>query len=382
MVEPLKAHNLPSRQAKRTLSGIAAYFCAALLVCVLTIAGMAMIDVLHFNTVSVAMTYTLGVMVVAIYTSRGPAILASLLNVAAFDFFFVSPHFTFAVADTQYFVTFAVMLTVALVITTLTSRMRNEAARALAQEREAHALLVEMEREKLRNALLSSLSHDLRTPLSTIKGAASLLAEILQTNSSSSQHTLAVSILEEAERLNRLIENLVFATKLESGAVAVKREWVSLEEIIGSALTRLRSERPSRKVRIMLAADFPLVRGDGVLLEQAILNILENAYVHGGEEREVEIKCKKEGGRVEIRISDCGPGLEAGSETRVFERFYTSRRGGAGGLGLGLHIAKGVVLAHGGKIRAENRWEGGASIFIDLVADEAPMASLQEVMAA
>lgn len=457
---------------------------------------------------NLVMLYLLAVVLVAVRFGRGPSILASVLAVAAFDFFYVPPYLTFAVSDTQYFVTFGVMLVVAVVISSLTGQIRLQAVAARQRERRTAALYsmsqelartrgqeqlraiavrnvgevfegevivllpdvegklragessspsfirdeaelavarwvfehgqmagqgtdtlpgaqalylpllasqrasvgvlavyydpknqllspeqlhllenfatqtalaierdylteetrrsqVQIETEQLRNALLSSVSHDLRTPLATITGAASSLLEDGKSLSQETRRELLMAIYEEAGRLNRLVGNLLDMTRLESGAVQVKKEWQPLEEVIGTALARLENTNQAlnatHPVNVKLPPDLPLVPLDEVLIEQVLINLLENALKYTPPGTPIEISATAQPQLITVAVSDRGPGLATGEEKQIFDKFYRAKSGKAnGGAGLGLTICRGIVEAHGGQIRAENRFGGGA----------------------
>jgi two-component system, OmpR family, sensor histidine kinase KdpD len=451
-----------------------------------------------FDLSNLVMVYLLGVAFVATRLGRGPAALASVLSVAAFDFGFVPPYFTFAVSDKQYSVTFGVMLIVALLISDLATRVREQGEMArqrehrtavlyaasrdlaatpageeiarLAARHVSDALLsnaaivlpradgqlvalapreatfglpprdeavarwvlehgrkagfgtdtlpgadalflplvgtrgplgvvgvrstgeaftteqlhilealasqtaaaleraelaetaqkaeVDVERERLRNALLSSVSHDLRTPLATITGAASSLLDEPRM-SEATQRELTTAIFEEADRLNRLVGNLLDMTRLESGAIRVRRDWQSIEEIVGAGVPRPAKRSGGRHVEKRLAPGVPLVSIDGILIEQVLVNLLENAAKHTPADAVIEVAARVDGAEVTIAVADRGPGLPEGTEARVFEKFYRTESG-ARGVGLGLTICRGIVAAHGGRIWAENRAGGGA----------------------
>jgi two-component system sensor histidine kinase KdpD len=490
-----------------------AYGRAAAVVAIVTALAWAMFP--FFQLANLVMVYLLGVVFVATQLGRGPSVLASVLSVAAFDVFFVPPYFTFAVADYGYLVTFAVMLVVALVTSTLTVRVRQHAEQAreregrtaalyavsrdlarargvdevmaaavrhitqvfgsasaifipgeagalalragglggaesdlseqavarwvyehgqpaglgsatlpgaralylplraargtagvlavrppspqrvaepdqrhlletfadqtaLALERarlaeEAQHATVHAETERLRSALLSAVSHDLRTPLATITGATStLMASDRRLDEATREELLAVAH-EEAERLNRLVANLLDITRLEAGAVQVRKEWHPLEEIVGAALTRLERRLADRPVTTQIPADLPLVPLDGVLMEQMLLNLLDNALRHTPPRTPIEIAAALDDDHVSLEVADRGPGVPAGDEARVFDRFYRGRPGVAeGGVGLGLTVCRGIVEAHGGRIEAVNRPGGGVAFRVTLPLGEKP----------
>jgi two-component system sensor histidine kinase KdpD len=470
----------------------------------------------YFEPSNQVMLYLLGVVLVARRHGRGPSILASILSVAAFDFFFVPPYLNFAVSDTQYVVTFVVMLVVALVISTLTVRTRHQAEAARQRERRTAALYamsrelastrgvedllriavrhvsevfggevavslpapagrlvrragslgsadgdpnegavaqwvhehgqmaglgsatlpgaralylplsgsrgtvgvlgirpaqpqtlaapeqlhlletfaaqtalavergllgeeaaraeLRVEAERLRNSLLSSVSHDLRTPLATITGAASGLLEGADRLEPAARRELLQAIHEEADRLNRLVNNLLDVTRLESGAIQVRKDWHSLEELVGAALARLGGRLGDHPVTTRLPPDLPLVPLDGVLVEQVLINLLDNAVKHTPAGTPIEVSAAAGPGEVQLEVADRGPGLPPGEEGRVFDKFYrgTPARPGPG-VGLGLTICRGIVEAHGGRITAANRPGGGVAFRVVLpLADKPP----------
>jgi two-component system sensor histidine kinase KdpD len=469
--------------------------------------GLAWLIFPFVEAANLIMTYLLAIIGVATRCGRGPSVAASVLSVAAFDFFFVPPHFTFAVADTQYLLTFAVMLLVALVISGLTLRIRRqaEAARlreqrtaalyamsrelagtasadelvaiaarhiaavfdaevallqvpaeaglpaarngggliletddlelarwafdhrqpagrgtarsgtartvhlpllgsreplgvlsvrprrrdafgtpeafhqletfvnqtALALERarlaqEAQDARVRAETERLRSALLTSVSHDLRTPLAAITGAATTMLEPGAPLDARTQHELLESIRDEGERLNRLVQNLLEMTKLESGALQLHRDWHPLEEVVGAALGRLAKSLGSRRVSTSIPPDLPLVAIDDVLIEQVLVNLLDNAIKYTPPDSAIRIIATATRDKVTVEVADHGPGLPPGGEDRVFEKFYRAAPAGRHGAGLGLAICRGIVEAHGGRIWAQNLPEGGVAFLFTL----------------
>ena len=470
-----------------------------------------------FDLPNLIMIYLLGTVLIAARFGRGPAVLAAVLNVAAFDFFFVPPFFSFAVSDTQYLVTFAIMLAVALIIGNLTANVRLQARVAGHRERRTallyamsrelgatrgienlakiavrhtsevfdsqvtvllpnaedrivypsgaglpgslhgadlsvaqwvfdHAQIaglgtdtlpgsdalyvplkstgpalqevgakqaaaanvfgvlavlpanprrvllpeqlhlletfasqialalervhlgeqarqaeVHTESERVRNALLSAISHDLRTPLAVIAGSASTLAEGGAALSASKSRELAQAIYDQAGQMTQLVNNVLDMTRFEIGAPQLNRQWHPLEEIIGAVLNRMQSQLAARDVRIDLQQDLPLVQIDGVLIEQVFANLLENAAKYTPAGSPIEIGAWAEKDKITVSVIDRGPGIRRGDEERVFEKFYrANRESSVGGAGLGLTICRAIVEAHGGEIWVENRLGGGA----------------------
>ncbi len=505
----------PPRIRSRSAGG-AAYALAVVAALVSTgAASVASMAFPRFEPSNVVMTYLLGVVAVAARLGRGPAMLAVLLSVAAFDFFFVPPYFSFAV-DSQHLVTVTGMLIVALVISGLTVRVTRQAETARDRERrtaalyaldrelagtrgisellevgirhvldvlggpiaillpdgEGHlqtratlmspsrlgpddvavaqwayehgqlagagtdnlprgqmlfvplrgsrgavgvlgvrpnqpatlddpeprrlleafanqiALAVERsvlaeeaqraelrrEAEQLHNSLLSSVSHDLRTPLTSITGAASILVAGGDTLDAATRRDLAETIHEEADRLNRLVSNLLDMTRLESGAAPVHREWQPLEGVIRAALARMGRHLDGHPVSTDLPAALPLVPIDRALIEQVFFNLLDNAVRYTPEGCPVEITANASSGAVTVSFADRGPGLPADVLDRVFEKFYRAKSTTArGGAGLGLTICRAIVSAHGGRIWAENRPGGGLVFRFTLPFSEAPL---------
>jgi two-component system sensor histidine kinase KdpD len=220
---------------------------------------------------------------------------------------------------------------------------------------------------------LSSVSHDLRTPLATITGAASSLLEEMDRLDPAARQELLQAIREEADRLNRLVNDLLDMTRLESGAIQVRKEWHPLEEIVGAALARFGKRLEDRPVTTWLPSDLPLVPLDGVLMGQLLINLLENALKYTPPRTPIEIAASVNNGEVRLEVADRGPGLPPGDEARVFDKFYRGgqTRGGRG-VGLGLTICRGIAEAHGGRISAENRPEGGVVFRVALPLAEKP----------
>jgi len=491
------------------------YFWAMLVVLVCTGVSAVLAFSLTLEPTNLAMIYLAGVVAVALRLGRGPSIMASVLSIAAFDVCFVPPQWKFTVNDTQYLLTFLVMLLTGVVVSTLAARVQFQAISARGRERrtaalyaisrelaatpsrehiariaqqhvmassevaavvllpdkeqkllpatsdaggfvlsgheeavarwvfehgqtagrgtatlpgsegiylplstprgtigvlgvipidatravdleqlrlfetlaglialaleraeleaEADQIRLDIETERLRSSLLSAVSHDLRTPLSVITGAGSTLLENDQTLDPAVRRELAASILDESERLNRLVANLLDMTRLQAGALEIQKQWQPVEEVIGSSLARTNRQLKDRPVSTDIAADLPFVRLDDLLIGQVLVNLLENAVRHTPPGTPIDIAARQEGQSIVIEVADRGPGLPAGDPNRLFEKFY---RGGDAarrlGAGLGLAICRGIVQLHGGKIQAENRGGGGATFRFSLPLEGKP----------
>jgi two-component system sensor histidine kinase KdpD len=226
---------------------------------------------------------------------------------------------------------------------------------------EARRAALRVEREELRSGLLSSVSHDLRTPLAAITGAGTMLRDEASLDPSL-RRELVETVCDEAERLERLVSNLLEMTRLESGTVEPRREWVPVDEVVGSALNRLERRLAGRNVRTALAPDLPLLSIDPVLVEQVLVNLLENAVKYTAPGSEIELRADRDGAALALEVADRGPGIPAGDEERIFERFHRGpHAAGVRGVGLGLPIARAIAQAHGGRLTAANRPGGGAA---------------------
>jgi two-component system, OmpR family, sensor histidine kinase KdpD len=490
--------HLPSKRAPRT-GRKREWLWSLLTVSLCT--GIASLMFPYFERLDLAMVYLLGVVFIASRTSTWPSLFAAILSIAAFDFFFIPPFYSFAVSDIRYFFTFIVMFIVSFVISRLTLRVRQQAeaarlregrtaalynlSRDLVRERGAKRLseiamkhisemfdsqvvvlitddqnrltpvtngafaftpdqqelsvaqwvyehrqaaglgsdtlpgakalylplvasagaigvvgilpktetdgfepeqfhyleafanqtaiaiersflgeaaqraLLKAETESLRNTLLSSISHDLRTPLSAITGAATTLLQGDVLIDTESRLDLVKTIQEEAEHLNLIIKNVLDMTRLESGAIKLNKEWQSLEEIVGVVLNRLGDRLKDHPVTVKLPGNLPLIPFDGLLIEQVLVNLFDNAIKYTPKGTPLELSASESFYTVTVSLADRGPGIPPGEEERIFEKFVSGRATG-GGVGLGLSICRTIINAHGGKIWAENRPDGGA----------------------
>ncbi|MCI0668696.1 MAG: sensor histidine kinase KdpD [Methylococcaceae bacterium] len=232
---------------------------------------------------------------------------------------------------------------------------------------------VEMEAERLRNSLLSSISHDLRTPLATIVGSASTLTERDDALRAEDRLELSRAILDEALRMSNLVGNILDMARLDSGMVKLNRQWVPLDEIVGSVLTRLHKRLEGRPLNVKLPAGSPLIHVDSVMIEQLLANLLENAVRYTPDGSPIEVTAEFGPLSVSISVADRGPGIPKGHEDLLFEKFHRVQGERAqSGVGLGLTICRAIVEAHGGHIQAKNRASGGALFSFVLPFDQSP----------
>jgi two-component system, OmpR family, sensor histidine kinase KdpD len=245
----------------------------------------------------------------------------------------------------------------------------NQTALAIERVRsqnEAEGVRVKMQTEEMRSSLLSAVSHDLRTPLASITGSATTLRAQWDKLPEETRGELLDSISDEAERLGRLVSNLLDMTRLESG-IELRCDDYPLEEIVGSVLQRYEKQLSRRSVQVSIPEDLPTVYADDVLLGQLLQNLIENALKYSPAGSPLEIAASYANGFVQMEVRDRGPGFPPGEESRVFEKFFRGRSAGRGA-GLGLAICRAIVDAHKGAIEAETRPDGGAVVRVKLPA--------------
>jgi two-component system sensor histidine kinase KdpD len=248
---------------------------------------------------------------------------------------------------------------------------------ALAIERElldeaAEQSAMLKESERLYTTLLNSISHELRTPIATIAGASSILLDPQTSSNEHARRELTSDIQHSAERLNRLVENLLDMSRLDSGRLKLKLEWCDVSDVIGVAVKRIEKCFDSRPLTIETERDLPLVKMDFVLMEQVIVNLLDNVCAYTPSGTTVKITTEVVGKQVFISITDTGRGIPPEDLERIFDKFYRVPGTATGGTGLGLSICRGLVEAHGGTLMAENVPEGGARFIIRLPMNSAP----------
>lgn len=300
----------------------------------------------YCHPVNIAMVYLLGVIAVAASRRTVVALSMPLLSVGCFLVMIVPRQIFRAAGGTDYLMTLGVMLTVALLINVMANRIRH-------QEQEAKMAALAIETERLRNILLTSVSHDLRTPLTTIAGCASSLME--GKLDELTQLDMARSIYDQADRLNRLLRNLLDMTRLESGAIKLDKQWHSIEEIVGAVLAHMAVQLDERSIETSVPLDLPLILLDDVAIEQVLINLLDNASKYTPPSARIRMWAKAQHEQVTVAVDSEGVMLPAHERVQIFNKFYRgSNVASINGTGLGLTVCKGVVEAHGGKIWAED----------------------------
>jgi two-component system, OmpR family, sensor histidine kinase KdpD len=307
---------------------------------------------------NLSIVFLIAVLVSALRWGVGESIYAAMLSILAYDFLFVNPVHTFIIASSQDVLALLAFLVVAVLISNLMLRIRQQ-AQDMAQAR------VLAETERLRTALLSSVSHDFRTPLASIIGSATSLLSYGTEYDQATQTELLQTIREEAERLDRYVGNLLSMTRLESGALELRRDWADAGDLVASALAELAPRLSEHTVMVEAEPDVPLVTVDFVLMEQVLVNLLDNAAKYAPPATTIRVGISSAEGMVRIAVADEGGGMPPEDLERVFDKFYRAGRGDsqAESTGLGLSICRGIVEAHGGRVYARPKDDGVGTVF-------------------
>ena len=337
---------------------------AVLIVAICTLVNWALSKWL--GPTDLAMVYLLGVVIVAMYSQRNAAIASAVLSLLAFDFFFVPPVFTWRFGTSEYLITGLVLLIVGVTTSALASRARREMQLA------NQAALAARE-EQLRNSLLASLSHDLRTPLAVIAGSASTLLDNRSRLSVEEQDQLLAAIFEQSRIMSLEVSDVLEMTRLHTGPVTLNRQWHLLEELIGAALERCRGKLAAHPVAVDIPRDMPMVSVDGVLIEKLFVNLIENAAKYTPKGTPIRIAVSHANESINVTIEDDGPGLPMGLEEQLFEKFARANNESRNsGSGLGLSICRAIAQLHGMTIRGHNRPAGGAQFVVSMPHQQPP----------
>jgi K+-sensing histidine kinase KdpD len=335
----------------------------------------------ELSQTSIALILVLPVILVAVTQGRGPALYASILVGLSFNFFFIGPFYSFRIYRPEDVVAFVVFVTTAVLVGQLSSRLekrvllterqrkelvhvRGEFERAAAQAEEADAL---RKSEQLKTALLDAVTHDLRTPLTSIKAAISTIRAEAVTPEV--QRELFEVIEQESDRLNHFIQGMMDLAKLEAGEITLASRNVAAEEMVEDALLRAEPLLDGHPVEVAIDGDLPAPRVDPRLISQVIFTLLENAAKYSGVSAKITVSVRQKENNICFAVIDEGAGLPPELRARVFEKFF--RAGVQPGLGMGLAIARGIVQAHGGKIWIEDGPNGkGTSVQFQVPLDE------------
>ncbi len=308
---------------------------------------------------NVSIIYTLAVVVVACVTpGYFYGIAASLISVFGVNYFFTAPYWEFDFSQTGYPITFLTLLVASVITSTLVTGYR---------ERD-HAR-IEAETEKLRSNLLRAISHDLRTPLTSISGAsAALLDNDEKTIDKEARRALLTDIHDNSQWLIRMVENLLSVTRIQDGTASVHKTPEMAEEILAQAVTQIRRRFPAQQLSISAPREALLVPMDGTLIEQVLINLIENAIYHSGSDEVIEVQVKKKNARAVFSVRDHGKGIDGAKIRSLFHGHLDPASTGDRnrGMGIGLSICAAIVYAHEGEIDARNASNGGAMFFFTL----------------
>jgi two-component system sensor histidine kinase KdpD len=306
-------------------------------------------------------------------------VIASVISIFSTNYFFTYPFSALNFSITGYPLVFASMLAASITVCALTTQIKNQAEAARESERRTKELYkinqrlerektkirMEAEKEKLRNDLLRAVSHDLRTPLTTILGASSVLLEGGENLDESERRKLVSDIKEDSEWLIRMIENLLSITRISAHSAKIKKEPEIVEEIVGEAIVKIKKSYPGSKIAVSVPERPLIVSMDAILIEQVIINLLENAIRHSGDKENIKLRCYEDNTHAIFEISDRGKGLTEAEISRIWEgRDFTSDTSADStrGLGIGLSVCKSIIKVHNGFIKAENNMEAGSGL--------------------
>jgi two-component system, OmpR family, sensor histidine kinase KdpD len=336
------------------------FIISILLICIVSAVCFSLSGFIGYKVV--ALLLLLCVSLLAMFFNIWPVLLAALLSALIWDFFFIPPRFSFTIHSTEDALLLLMYFIVAMVNAALTFKIRQIEKET--QKRE--------EKEKtvaLYNTLLNSLSHELRTPISTILGASdSLLAEQNKL-SEQSKTELLTEISEASLRLNRQVENLLNMTRLESGIFKIKKDWCDINELVHDVVNHLNQNMEKRIINIHIKPDLPLFKLDHGLMEQVLQNLVHNAATYIPKYCLINIRAACVDEKLIMIVEDNGNGFPEDEIDKVFDKFYRLKNTKAGGTGLGLSIVKGFVEAHNGTIQLENVPGGGARFTIIIPAE-------------
>ena len=323
------------------------------------------------------------VSIIAMFFDIAPVMLAAVLSALVWDYFFIPPHFTLSIGESEDALMLLMYFLVATVNAVLTYQIRLVEKNAMREEGRAHTI-------KLYNTLLNSLSHELRTPIAAIIGASDNLSEP-QKLTEQSKAELVGEISKASFRLNQQVENLLNMSRLESGVIHPHTNWCDVNELIYAAVNKLEPELKHHEVRVQVPDKFPLFKLDFGLMERVLFNLVNNAAVYTPESSVITITARA--GRqlspaatviqtvsdeLILTVADNGRGFPPEEVNRVFEKFYRLKNSRTGGTGLGLSIVKGFVEAHHGTVRLENLKEGGARFTIIIPAEVSDLSRMKD----
>ncbi|MBQ3027937.1 MAG: DUF4118 domain-containing protein [Lachnospiraceae bacterium] len=300
------------------------------------------------------LVFVLAILLISRFTnSYFYGMISSVIAVVEVNYVFTYPYFHLNFTLSGYPLTFLVMFSVSIVVSMLTTQIKQQ-----------EKIRMEIEKEQMRSNLLRAVSHDIRTPLTSIVGAVSAVAENHDKLSEEKTLSLLGDVKEEAQWLVRVVENLLLVTRIDADSAKVTKEPEMVEEILAEAVTKFKKRFPGTPVKIEMPEEVLFVPMDAMLIEQVICNLLENAIVHGGVVSEILLSVRKEGTVAVFGVADDGVGIEKELLPRILSESIYRENGenvdGKRNMGIGLTVCSSIIRAHGGDVKAYNRKEGGA----------------------
>jgi two-component system sensor histidine kinase KdpD len=366
----------------KTHKQLLGYGVAMVVVCAATVVLRSFGD--HINPTTVALTFLLLVLFLATAWGPKPAVLASVLAATSFNYFFLPPVGTFIISDPHNWVAIIAFLLTAVTVGQLSARAKQRTEEAEVGKREIERLYEELreaferashaealrQSEKLKSALLDAVTHDLRTPLTSIKASITTLLDeardrtdgnqVVALDDESKMEMMEV-IDEESDRLNRFIGGLIELARIEAGEMHLRRRWGALDEITSAALQRAEPITRGHDVEVSIEPDLPVVRVDERAVSEVVYTLVDNAAKYSPKGTTIRVTAQRyDDGMIKMTVEDSGEGIPIGLRERVFDKFFRATRDGdisthrPSGIGMGLAIAKGIVEAHQGKIWIES----------------------------
>jgi len=345
----------------------------------------------QINSTTTALAYLLAVLFVALFWGSGPALVASVVGVLCFNFFFLPPFYTLHISHPENWIALFAFFTTALAVGQLSAREKRRAEEAERGEREIERLYKELQAaferasqaealkqsERLKSALLDAVTHDLRTPLTSIKASITTLLDDTRAAEFALDKESRLEMLEvideESDRLNRFISGLIDLARIDAGELQLRRQWGVIDEIVSTALARAQPLTQEHEVEVKIEEELPAVRVDERAVSEVVYTLIDNAAKYSPRGTKIKITAGVSDGMIEMAVEDQGEGVPVALRERVFDKFFRATRDGdvrtrqPSGTGMGLAIAKGIVEAHEGKIWIESATDGhGARVVFTL----------------